>query len=95
MRGVQFLTDYQGKKIADLVDINEHSAFWEDVNAEYSEITFQFLTDRDGGKIAVVIDWENHDELWEDIYDILAIEALENEESIPFKFVQNQLEKAG
>lgn len=95
MRGVQFLTDYQGKKIAALVDINEHSAFWEEVKAEYSEIPFQFLTDRDGVKISVVIDFENHSELWEDIYDTLAIEAVEDEESIPFKFAQTELAKAG
>ena len=92
MRGVQFLTDYQGKKIAALVHINEHSAFWEEVKAEYSEIPFQFLIDRDGVKISVVIDFENHSELGEDIYDILTIEERQSEPRISWETVNSEIQ---
>ena len=44
MRGVQFLTDYQGNKTAALIDLKEHSAFWSDVLEEVGEPRdFQFL----------------------------------------------------
>ncbi|NEP40500.1 MAG: hypothetical protein F6K35_15155, partial [Okeania sp. SIO2H7] len=44
MRGVQFLTDSQGKKTGAFIDLKEHSAFWEDVLAECGETSdFQFL----------------------------------------------------
>jgi hypothetical protein len=96
MRGVQFLTDCQGKKTAALVDLKEHSAFWAAVLEEYGERNeFQFLIDEGGQKIAVLLDFEEHGELWEDIYDALTIELRKDEPGIPFEEVERDLMERG
>lgn len=92
MRGVQFLTDYQGKKTAALIDLKEHSEFWADVLEECGQPTeFQFLIDDQGEKIAVLLDFEKHSELWEDIYDSLVIESRKNEPRVSWQEVKREL----
>ena len=92
MRGVQFLSDYQGKKIAALVDLIEHHEFWEDVLAECNEpVGFQFLVNDRGDKVAVLLDFEQHGELWEDICDNLAVESRKDEPRIPWEKARRQL----
>lgn len=96
MRGIQFLTNNQGKKTAALVDLKEHSEFWADVLEERGELTeFQFLIDDQGKKIAVLLDFEKHGELWEDIYDGLIAESRENEPTIPWEEVKSELKSKG
>lgn len=96
MRGVQFLTDYQGKKTAALIDLKEHREFWADVLEECGEPTgFQFLIDAQDEKIAVLLDFEQHGELWEDIYDSLIIESRKDETRIPWEEVKRELTQKG
>jgi hypothetical protein len=93
MRGVKFLTDDLGQKMAVLVDLKEHSAFWTEVLEEgFAPTEFQFLIDERGEKIAVLLDFENHGELWEDLYDILTTELLEDEPCVPWEEVKRELE---
>ena len=93
MRGIQFLTNSQGKKTAALVDIKEHSEFWADVLVEYGEPTgFQFLINDQGEKIAVLLDFEKHGELWEDVYFGLITDELEDEPGVPWEEVKRELE---
>jgi len=96
MRGVQFLTDYQGRKTGVLVDLKEHSEFWADVVEECGEpIDFQFLIDDQGEKIAVLLEFEKHSELWEDIYDSLIIESRKDEQRVPWEEVKHGLIEKG
>ena len=96
MRGVQFLTDHQGNKIAALVDLKEHSEFWADVLEECDEPTsFQFLIDDEGEKIAVLLDFEKHSEPWEDIYDSLIIESRKDEPRDSWEDVKRDLIEKG
>jgi hypothetical protein len=92
MQGIQFLTDHQGKKIAALVDLKVHRAFWLDVLQEVGEPTdFQFLVDEQGEKCAVLLDFSKHEELWEDIYDGLAIQSVKDEPRVSWEEVKHQL----
>ena len=92
MRGVQFLSDYQGKKTAALVDLIEYHEFWQDVLEECSEpVGFQFLVNDQGDKVAVLLDFEQHGELWEDICDSLAVESRKDEPRIPWNNVRHPL----
>lgn len=96
MRGVQFLTDNLGNKTAAIVDLKEHSEFWDDVLAECGEPTdFQFLVDGEGEKIAVVLDFEKHGELWEDVYDAIICDERENEPTVPWEEVKLKLMEKG
>lgn len=96
MRGVQFLIDSQGKKIAALVDLKEHSEFWADVLEECGEPTdFQFLIDDQGEKIAVLLDFEKHSELWEDVYDSLILESRKDEPRVAWEEVKRELIEKG
>lgn len=93
MRGVQFITDNQDRKIAALVDLKEHSEFWADVLEEYGEPTgFQFLIDEQGEKIAVILDFEKHGELWEDVYFGLITDELEDEPGVTWEEFKRELE---
>jgi hypothetical protein len=92
MRGVQFLTDHEGKKTAALVDLKEQSALWADVLEECGIPSgFQFLIDEQGEKIAVLLEFDKHGSLWEDVYDGLTTEDIEDEPGIPWEEVEREL----
>ncbi len=92
MRGVQFLTDHQGKKTGAFIDLKEHSAFWEDVLAECGEPTdFQFLVNEEGKPTAVLLEFDKHIELWEDIYHGIIADERENEPTVPWEEVKREL----
>ena len=57
-----------------------------------------YITDNNNHKKAVVIDYNlfvKHSEDLDDILDVIIAEAREDEESIPFDKVVNQLKKKG
>ncbi|MDB9510243.1 hypothetical protein PN499_03350 [Kamptonema animale CS-326] len=96
MRGVQFLTDNQGKKTAAIVDLKEHSQFWVDVLAELGESTdFQFLINDKGENIAVLLEFDKHGELWEDVYDGIIADEREKEPTVPWGEVKLKLMEKG
>lgn len=96
MRGVQFVTDDQGRKTAVLVDLKEHSEFWADVIEEDSDSTdFQFLINNQGERTAVLLDFEKHGELWEDLYDSLIADLREHEPTVPWEDVKHELKSKG
>ena len=57
-----------------------------------------YITDNHNKKTAVIIDYslfKKHTEVLEDILDTIIAEARQEEESIPFEKVVNQLKKKG
>ena len=89
MRGVQFLTDSQGKKTGAFIDLKEHSAFWEDVLAECGETSdFQFLVDEEGKPTAILLEFDKHIDLWEDVYDGIIADERENELTVTWEEVK-------
>jgi hypothetical protein len=96
MRGVQFLTDYQGNKTAAIVDLKEHSQFWADVLEECGEPTdFQFLINDKGENIAVLLEFDKHGELWEDVYDGITCDECENGPGVPLEEFERELMSKG
>ena len=93
MRGVQYLTDYQGNLKSVLINLQEHQAFWQDVLAEIDKpIDFQFLINEKNQQIAVLLELPKHEELWEDVYDTLITDDLENEPSIAWEEFKQELQ---
>lgn len=93
MIGIQFLTDAKGNKTSAIIDLKEHSQFWTDVLAECGEPNeFQFLINEQGQKVAVILDFSKHGELWEDLYFGLTTDEVEDEPSLPWENVKQELE---
>ena len=54
-----------------------------------------YVVDEKDQKRFVQIDLSIHGELWEDFYDLLVANARENEESISYDVVKDELKKYG
>ena len=54
-----------------------------------------YVMDDKGQKRFVQIDLSIHDEIWEDFYDLLVSNSRENEESISYDVVKDELKKYG
>ncbi len=55
----------------------------------------KYLIDDQKKTVAVQIDLDKYGDLWEDFYDVIVAKSREEEESIPFEDLVNELKSSG